>query len=274
MTFNTPGGRFRFVCLPWGLACAQDIFQQMVDQIPTNCDGVIGITDDVVVQGKYDKEHDKYLHKFMSVAHEHGLVFNKYKCAVKQTSIVFFRCIYDANGAHTDPEKVSAVHKMLALKTTTQLQKFLRLVTYLLPFIPSLSSFTTPLHELLKKGTEGTEFIWNNSYQEAFDKVKSMVPHFDVHKPVTVQVDASQKGLGAALLQDGFPVTFTSKALTLVEQCYLSMVPHFDVHKPVTVEVDASQKGLGAALLQDGFPVTFTSQSSYTCEAVLCQHRT
>ena len=26
-TFNTPWGRFRFFCLPWDLACAQDIFQ-------------------------------------------------------------------------------------------------------------------------------------------------------------------------------------------------------------------------------------------------------
>ena len=32
-TFNTPWGRYRFICLPWGLSCAQDIFQQMMDQI-------------------------------------------------------------------------------------------------------------------------------------------------------------------------------------------------------------------------------------------------
>ena len=66
MTFNTPWGRFRFVCLPWGLACAQDIFQWMMDQIFTCCNGMIGIADDVVVHVKDDKEHDKHLHKFMS----------------------------------------------------------------------------------------------------------------------------------------------------------------------------------------------------------------
>ena len=32
-TFNTPWGRYRFVRLPWGLSCAQDIFQRMMDQI-------------------------------------------------------------------------------------------------------------------------------------------------------------------------------------------------------------------------------------------------
>ena len=81
--------RFRFVCLPLSLACAQDIFQQMMDQILTCCDGVIGTADDIVIHWKDDKEHGKHLHQFMTVAHEHGLVFNKDKCAVKQTSIVF-----------------------------------------------------------------------------------------------------------------------------------------------------------------------------------------
>ena len=38
--------------------------------------------------------------------------------------------------------------------------------------------------------------------------------HFDIQKPVTVQVDVSKKGLGATLLQEGHPVTFASKALT------------------------------------------------------------
>ena len=164
MTFNTQWGRFRFVCLPWGLACAQDIFQWMMDQSCTYCNGVICIGDNVVVHGKDDKEHDKCLQKFMRVTHEHGLVFNKDMCAVKQTSIVYFGCVYDATGAHHDPEKVSAGHKMLVPKTATQLQKFLRLVTYLSPFIPSLSSFTAPLHGLLKKGTE---FAWNNSLSES-----------------------------------------------------------------------------------------------------------
>ena len=51
--------------------------------------GVIGIADNVVVHGKDDNEHDKCLHKFMKVAREHGLVFNKDKCTVKQIFLVF-----------------------------------------------------------------------------------------------------------------------------------------------------------------------------------------
>ena len=119
--FNTPWGHYRFVCLPWGLTCAQDIFQQMMDQILECCEGVIGIADDVVVHGRDDKEHDQCLHTLMQVTREHGLVFNGEKCAVKQPSIKFFGWIYDKEGAHPDPSKVTAIHNMPAPDTPAQL---------------------------------------------------------------------------------------------------------------------------------------------------------
>ena len=59
----------------------------------------------------------------------------------------------------------------------------------------------------------------NNSYQEAIDKVKSLIckdttlHYFNVCKPVPLQVDASQKGLGAVLLQNRCPV----------DQCYTNI---------------------------------------------------
>ena len=149
-TFNTPWGRYRFVCLPWGLSCAQDIFQWMMDQILECCEGVIGITDDVVIYGKDDEDHDWKLHRFMQVASQHGLVFNREKCKVKKDSVTFFGTVYDANGAHPDPKKVDAIHEMPPPENQTQLQQFLGMVMYLSPFIPSLSTHTAPLQEMKK----------------------------------------------------------------------------------------------------------------------------
>ena len=40
---------------------------------------------------------------------------------------------------------------------------------------------------------------------------------------MTIQVDASQVGLGAALLQNGKPVAFASKALTKTECQYANI---------------------------------------------------
>ena len=87
----------------------------------------------------------------MQVANEHGLVFNGAKCAVKQPSVKFFGWIYDKDSAHPDLSKVTAIHNMPAPETPSQLQKFPGMVTYLSPFVPSLSSFTAPLYGLLKK---------------------------------------------------------------------------------------------------------------------------
>ena len=70
------------------------------------------------------------------------------------------------------------------------------------------------------------EYSLNATYQVAFDKLKSLVckdttlRYFKTKKPVTIQVDASGKGLGAALIQDDGPVAFASKALTPTEQHY------------------------------------------------------
>ena len=47
--------------------------------------------------------------------------------------------------------------------------------------------------------------------------------YFDPSLPVTIQVDASQVGLGAALLQNGKPIAFASKALTETEHRYTNI---------------------------------------------------
>ena len=117
----------------------------MMDQILEQCKGVIGIADDVVIYGDDDGDHDRNLHNFMRRAQEHGLVFNGEKCEVKKDSVTFFGMVYDANGAHPDPKKVDAIHKMPPPDSKLQLQHFLGMVTYLSPFIPSLSTHTAPL---------------------------------------------------------------------------------------------------------------------------------
>ena len=139
---------------------------------------------------------------------------------MKVQAINFFGCLYDANGVHPDLGKVDAVHALLAPTNITELQKFLGLVMYLSPFIPGLSTLTTPLHELLKRDTV---FIWNHTYAATFQQVKEAVisdttlRYFNPSLPVTIQVDALLVGLGAALLLNGKPIAFASKALTKTE---------------------------------------------------------
>ena len=111
-------------------------------------------------------------------------------------------------------------HSQMSLNS----QVFLGMVTYLSPFILGLSTLIAPLQELLKKGAD---FTWNARYEAAFQQVKQAVisnttlRYFDPLLPVTIQVNASQVGLGAALLQSA--VACTRKALTDAECRYANV---------------------------------------------------
>ena len=109
--FNAPWGQYQVVCLPQSLACTQGIFQHMIDQILDCSESMIGITDDVIVHSKDDKNITD-----ASTTSWNCLV-NVSMCstmesAVKQQSVTFFCCVYYKNGAHNDPTKVSRVQSM------------------------------------------------------------------------------------------------------------------------------------------------------------------
>ena len=225
-TFHSPYGRYRFLRLPFGLKVSQDIFQEKMDMILEQCPGTLGIADDVAVFGKDEAEHDRNLHNLMEVARKYGLIFNIDKCEIKIPCIKFFGCYYDASGVHPDPDKVDALHAIPPPTNVTELQQFLGLATYMSPFIAKLADHTDDLRALTHKDSE---WQWTASHQKAFDNVKSLITtectltYFDPTKPSVVQVDASMRGLGAALLQDNKPIAFASKALKDAETRYANI---------------------------------------------------
>ena len=103
------------------------------------------------------------------------------------------------------------------------LQSFLGLVNYLTRYSSQLATLTAPLRELTKKEIA---FVWGPEHDIAFQAVKqeissmSVLRYFDPKADTTIQTDASQKGLGAALLQHGQPICYASRALTDTEQNY------------------------------------------------------
>ena len=66
-------------------------------------------------------------------------------------------------------------------------------------------------------------------HQEVFDTVISSIcaettlAYFDCGKDSTIQVDASGRGLGAVLLQEGIPIAYASKSLTDTEKRYANI---------------------------------------------------
>ena len=70
------------------------------------------------------------------------------------------------------------------------------------------------------------QWVWNEPQQTAFAKLKEMVTrtpvlrYYNLKEEVSLQCDASQSGLGAALMQNGQPVAYASRALTPAETRY------------------------------------------------------
>ena len=171
-TFNSPIRHFRFKRLPFGVNVSQNAFQQCMDQILSQCPGTIGITDDVIIHGKDDKDHDRNLHHLMKVAQKCGLVFNSAKCFIKTLQIRFFGMVYDANGVHPDLEKCAEIQAIPAPKNVTETQQFPGIIQFMAPFIPRFADQTAPLRALTKKDVP---FEWNSSLQKIFENFKASV---------------------------------------------------------------------------------------------------
>ena len=174
------------------------------------------------------KDHDANLLNLFSVAQKEGLVFNSTKCTIKQDSVTFFGGVFSAKGYSLDPCKIQGITDMPAPQTKQQLQSFLGAVNYLQTFVLHLSHHTEPLRVLLKK--ENT-FAWDQNVNDSFQRIKGLLEntllkplkYCDRNKPVTLQCDASLKGLGACIIQDGNPIAFASKSLTNTETRYANI---------------------------------------------------
>ena len=194
-----------------------------MDRIIAQVPGCVGIADDIAVCGRTEAEHDHNLRQLMETAKREGLVFNSKKCQIKTDHIEFFGSIYTTTGIRPDPKKVEDVRQMPTPQDKDDLQRMLGLFTYLAPYIPNYADRSSILRDLLKKNVP---FLWQEDHQHAFDELKrsiapeSCLRYFNPQEETTLEVDASQKGLGACLLQGGKPVAFASKSLSSAQANY------------------------------------------------------
>ena len=74
-------GRYRYECLPFGAAPADDMFQRKIDEIFIDMPNVFGITDDILVAGygADDRDHDETVQRILQRCRQVNLKLNKDK---------------------------------------------------------------------------------------------------------------------------------------------------------------------------------------------------
>ena len=228
-TFHTPFGRYRWKRMPFGICSAPEVFQRRMHELIEGLHGIEVIADDFVAVGFGDTldkaihDHDKNLEAFILRCEERGVKLNADKVKLRKLEVPFIGHVATGEGLSVDPSKVRAISEMPPPKDDAAVQRLLGLTQYLSKFLLHLSDITKPLRECTQKDTD---WVWDHAQQNALDTLKKAVTstpilrYYNLEEEVTLQCDASQSGLGAALMQNGQPVAYPSRALTSAETRY------------------------------------------------------
>ena len=199
------------------------MFQKKNEELFGDIDGVEVIFDDIIVAVQDEQEHDEIMKKLLERAKVKNVKFNPDRLQYKVKEVKYMGNIVSESGLKPDSEKVRAILDMPLPKSKEELRRFLGMVNFFSKFIPSQSSVTDPLRQLLKKDSV---WFWSHEHTAAVEQLKQILScqpvlkFFDPAKPVKLQVDASKSGLGACLLLDGHPVAYASRSLSSAEVNY------------------------------------------------------
>lgn len=185
--------------------------------------------DDILVYSKTFEDHIVHLQQVLQILHTNNFLLKQSKFVFTEQSLEYLGHIVSKAGVATEPSKTAAVNNWPTPKNIKQLRGFLGLTGYYRRFIKHYGVISKPLTQLLKKGTQ---FQWTPQANEAFELLKqalSTAPVLsipDFGKQFIIEIDASDMGMGAVLMQDGHPVSLLSKAfcprnqaLSTYEEC-------------------------------------------------------
>ena len=223
-TFSTHVGLRRYKRLMFGINAAPEIFQNAIEELLTGIQACRNISDDIIVYGSSQEEHDRELKKILTRLKEYNVSLNREKCEFSKSEIEFYGHVFSADGIKPDPKKITAILEMDPPQNASEVKSLLGMAQYVSRFIPNYATITSPLRALTR---QDAEWKWESEEQKAFENLKTVLTsedrvmsYFDPKKRTEIVVDASPVGLGALLVQDGRVLSYASRALSDVERRY------------------------------------------------------
>jgi hypothetical protein len=223
--FRTRYGLYEFVVLPFGLCNAPATFMRLMHDIFRDeldrC--VLIYLDDILIFSPSIEQHLRDIQTILEKLRQHRLYAKLSKCEFLKKEILFLGHLISPDGLRMDPEKVKAILEWPDLTDVPAVLSFLGLVNFYHKHLDHLADIATPLSDLLK---DENPFVWGPEQKQAFQDLKKTVAddpilsHFAPTDPVEVHCDASNKAVGATMVQNGHPVAFESRKLSAAELNY------------------------------------------------------
>ncbi|GAU50680.1 hypothetical protein TSUD_371390 [Trifolium subterraneum] len=223
--FRTRYGHYEFLVMPFGLTNAPAIFMDYMNRIfqPYLDKFVVIFIDDILIYSKDPQEHAEHLRIVLNILREKQLYAKFSKCEFWLSEVKFLGHVISQGGVSVDPSKVEAVLNWERPRTVSEVRSFLGLAGYYRRFIFGFSEIALPLTRLTRKGAA---FVWDELCENSFKLLKQkltsapvlVIP--DPDKKYVVYCDASNKGLGCVLMQEGAVVAYASRQLKPHEENY------------------------------------------------------
>lgn len=225
-TITTPFGLFQYQFLPFGLSASPAIFQKVIDSIIGDISGVVAYQDDLIIFGKDQITHDQTLLKLLRRLVDKNVRINSNKCAISKSKINCLGYTFDGSVIRPDADRLTPLVQAPSPTTFTSLHSIISAIQYHSRFIPNFAAKADSLFKLQSQ----TKFYWTDEHEKclrnllAFLKTDAVVRPYSMKSKPTLITDASVKGLGAVLEQNGHPVICIARRLTSAEEGYSQTV--------------------------------------------------
>ena len=188
----------------FGLRSAAEVFQNAIQTTPQGIPKAINISDDILVHGRTQAEHDDNLRKVFDQVRASNLTLNREKCVFNQRHLSFFGHVWSPEGVSADPQRMKGIRKMKTPENAEEVRSLLGMVGSVSRSIPDFATISEPLWTLTRsKVTREWEEEQEESLKKLHDLLQSqrVMANCDPPKYTDLIVDASPAGLGAILVQ-------------------------------------------------------------------------
>ena len=153
VTINTHKGLYQFNRLPFGVASAPAVFQEIMEKLLQGIPRVVVYFDDILVTGENEERDRASLTEVLDRLKQSGLRLKRNKCRFLAPAVEYLGYRIDRYGLQALPDKIAAIVDAPHPTNVQELRAFLGLVQYYGRFIKQLSTITYSLNRLLGKGS-------------------------------------------------------------------------------------------------------------------------